>query len=74
VADPYAGLTGAIVVGRKGELKEDLTAKDVDRWAQSALLVVELDVCLKCWCLEGKDELTAKAVDGWFVENASAMG
>ncbi|KAI7843651.1 hypothetical protein COHA_002890 [Chlorella ohadii] len=31
VADPYAGLTGAIVVGRKGELKEDLTAKDVDR-------------------------------------------
>lgn len=31
VADPYAGLTGAIVIGRKGELKDDLTAKDVDR-------------------------------------------
>lgn len=27
----YAGLVGAIVIGRKGELKEDLTAKDVDR-------------------------------------------
>ena len=31
VADPYAGLTGAIVIGRKGELKDDLTAKDVDK-------------------------------------------
>ena len=28
----YAGLVGALVIGRKGELKEDLTAKDVDRW------------------------------------------
>lgn len=31
VHDVYAGLVGAIVIGRKGELKEDLTAKDVDR-------------------------------------------
>ena len=32
VEDVYAGLVGALVIGRKGELKEDLTAKDVDRW------------------------------------------
>ncbi|KAL4440358.1 hypothetical protein ABPG75_003359 [Micractinium tetrahymenae] len=31
VRDVYAGLVGAIVIGRKGELKEDLTPKDVDR-------------------------------------------
>lgn len=31
VADVYAGLVGAIVIGRKGALKEDLTANDVDR-------------------------------------------
>ncbi|KAI3431459.1 hypothetical protein D9Q98_004511 [Chlorella vulgaris] len=31
VRDTYAGLVGAIVIGRKGELKADLTASTVDR-------------------------------------------
>jgi len=31
VADVYAGLVGALVIGRKGALKEDLTPVDVDR-------------------------------------------
>lgn len=39
VEDPYAGLVGGIVVGRKGELKEeDLSAKDVDRWVAAVNL------------------------------------
>lgn len=31
VEDVYAGLVGALVIGRKGSLKADLTAQDVDK-------------------------------------------
>lgn len=47
VKDVYAGLVGALVIGRKGEVKEDLTAKDVDRWVGGR--VGGGGLCEGCW-------------------------
>lgn len=64
----YAGLVGALIVGRKGALKPDLTAQDVDRCARGG-------VGSGLWPRDSLGTRAARAAGAcWAMQDARAAG
>ncbi|KAL4429029.1 hypothetical protein ABPG77_006068 [Micractinium sp. CCAP 211/92] len=63
VRDVYAGLVGAIVIGRKGELKEDLTGKDVDR--EVVVYFSVINEVMSLYADENAEAMGFTSIDAW---------